>query len=241
MKVKIREWGIGNYSLFGSPGHHYPRIRGHENEKVHLLARSKGAYGILNPIGVQDSIPCSGQKMDLVFDVRPSGTVFPHHRVKVRPGERKRVPRFPGSWTLKSQDRLRPRGQPSRPETVLALEESPRSREWGIGNYSLFGSPGRTLSRNGGHENEKVHLLARSKGAYGILNPIGVQDSIPPGRARWTSFRCPAFRDSLPHHRVKVRPGERRGSPDSLDLGPSRAKTVSGREVSPRGRRRSAS
>ena len=49
---------------------------------------------------------------------------LPHHRVKVRPGERKRVPRFPGSWTLKS-----PRPSPaarsaSRPETVLTLEGS---------------------------------------------------------------------------------------------------------------------
>ena len=118
---KIREWGIGNYSLFGSPGL-LSQNGGHENEKVHLLARSKGAYGILNPIGVQDSVVPAPGKMDINFRCPAFRDSLPHHRVKVRPGERKRVPRFPGSWTLKSQDRLRPRGQPSRPETVLALE-----------------------------------------------------------------------------------------------------------------------
>ena len=137
---------------------------------------------------------------------------LPHHRVKVRPGEPKRVPRFPGSWTLKSQDRLRPRGQPSRPETVLTLERSPRSREWGIGNYSLFGSPGHFIPEWGTRKREGPSSCPEQGS---LRNPEPHRGSGFPVllRAKWTSFSMSGLQDSLPHHRVKVRPGERKRVP----------------------------
>ena len=123
-------------------------------------------YGILNPIGVQDSVTraAPGEKWTFSFSCPP-------FQDKVQPGEPKRSSYrspFPGSWTLfKSQDRLRPRGLTSRPETVL-LESRSRESE----TSALFRSPGppcdvEDCPGRPDIENE-VHLLARSKG---LRNP----------------------------------------------------------------------
>ena len=132
--------------------------------------------------------------------------------------------RFSGSWI--------------RASTVSGREVSPRGRRrsWLLkrvqdpGNGGSVTTPSSALLAalcpEWGHENEpKVQdsaVPARSRwtSLSMSLNPIGVQDSVVPcsGQEDGPRFRCPASRDSLPHHRVG-RPGERkRGWTSDFDL-----------------------
>ena len=118
-------------------------------------------------------------------------------------------PPFPGSWTLfKSQDRLRPRGLTSRPETVLALE-GPRSRESGdplsLSWPHFYPVMWKTVPEGRTSKTRSIFLPGARD--YGILNPYGVQDSVnslAPGKMDLLIFVSP--------FRTKCNQESRRGS-----------------------------